>query len=382
MACYLLAESNKLVLLTSKILKHQHTAERFFPSSKRHPYYIVAPGFTRYSAGVRVLHTLCHLLNLMGQSAFVHSPSTNFELNTPLLTQDIVNYHYRLGNTPITIYPEILSGNPCNAEFCVRYLLNFAGALGGPKLYPQDDYIVSFSRDIQNHYPNPSRLICIPTSDPDVYNRIGEPGMRDKECYYINKRLASGMPLKSPPQPSWIRVPTARDANQLSREELAMLYRSAKRLYIYEVSSVALDAILCGCPVVLMKEDLETDWMQVEELADDGIALSNTPHEIQRAEQTVGKVFENYCKWFQSTGDQIEVFIDETQAIAKTKRNESKFRFDMNPFQPPRAYAGRVDRYIHSTKRYFYGVGRALMGDFFGPPAESADEKRSRIPEL
>ena len=341
-------------------IQHRYTQELFVPSNKRHPYYIVAPGYSRYSAGISVLHTLCHLLNSMGQSAFVHCPSTNYELNNPLLTQDVVNYHYRMGKTPITIYPEILNGNPCDAAFCVRYLLNFAGALGGQKLYPQDDYIVSFSRDIQNHYPNPSRLICIPASDPNVYNQVGGRSTRDKECYYINKRLASGAPLKSPPQEGWIRIPTARDANQLSREELAMLYRSAKRLYIYEVSSVAIDAILCGCPVVVMKDDLETDWIRTPELADDGIALSNTPEEIERAEQTVGKAGDNYDRWYQSAGEQIEIFVSETQAIAKTKHYDSKFLFDVNPFPP--AYSGRIDRYMQKSKRYFADVTKALLG--------------------
>ena len=38
---------------------------------RRHPYYIVAPGWTRTSAGIRVLHRLCHALNEAGERAFV-----------------------------------------------------------------------------------------------------------------------------------------------------------------------------------------------------------------------------------------------------------------------------------------------------------------------
>jgi hypothetical protein len=35
------------------------------------PYYIVSPPYTEKSAGVKVLHMLCHALNVSGQRAYM-----------------------------------------------------------------------------------------------------------------------------------------------------------------------------------------------------------------------------------------------------------------------------------------------------------------------
>ena len=35
------------------------------------PYYIVSPPYTEKSAGVKVLHMLCHALNMSGQRAYI-----------------------------------------------------------------------------------------------------------------------------------------------------------------------------------------------------------------------------------------------------------------------------------------------------------------------
>ena len=42
----------------------------------RRPYYIEAPPYRRTSAGIKVLHLLCHALNRIGEDAYVYTPVT------------------------------------------------------------------------------------------------------------------------------------------------------------------------------------------------------------------------------------------------------------------------------------------------------------------
>jgi hypothetical protein len=292
----------------------------------------------------------------------MYAPNTCYELLAPLLTQDLVNYHFEMGRTPIVVYPEVVRGNPLEAKFCVRYLLNFAGSLGGPKQFPTNDYIVCFSQEIQQHYEFPSRLISIPTSDPNVFNRQGESDQRDVECYYLHKRLRSGVPLKNPPKEHWVRIPTGSDpGSPMTKTELANLLRSSKRLYLYEISTLALDAILCGCPVVVFKDDLETDWVACEQLTTDGIAFSEEPVELKRAEDTVGNALENYLSWFRAIDDQVDSFINETQSIAKTVSSDTPIQLG-NHFDLPK---GPIDRYMKRLSKRYPNLSKKLMKGAF-----------------
>ncbi len=44
---------------------------RLLLPSRRNPYYIVAPEYTRHSAGIKVLHMLCNALNRAGERAYL-----------------------------------------------------------------------------------------------------------------------------------------------------------------------------------------------------------------------------------------------------------------------------------------------------------------------
>lgn len=74
------------------------------------PYYIVAPAYRHNSAGIRVMHMLCHLLNRCGQDAYLYSSTTNPMWHTPLLTNELRQQHEQAGRQPIVVYPEVVSG--------------------------------------------------------------------------------------------------------------------------------------------------------------------------------------------------------------------------------------------------------------------------------
>lgn len=90
----------------------------------RHPYYIVAPRYVRTSAGIKVLHLLCHALNRAGERAYLithlyYLPqyATHPELITPILTRATVEHDFAAGLAPIVVYPETIRGNLFRTPF-------------------------------------------------------------------------------------------------------------------------------------------------------------------------------------------------------------------------------------------------------------------------
>lgn len=98
------------------------------------PYYLYSPAYADQTDEARVLHHLCHALNLAGHEAYVTEPGDG-ALYTPRLTQDRIEAHLQAGRTPIVIYPGHLEDNPLGADQVVRYLLAAQG-LGARQATP------------------------------------------------------------------------------------------------------------------------------------------------------------------------------------------------------------------------------------------------------
>jgi hypothetical protein len=197
----------------------------------------------------------------------------------------------------------------------------------------------------------------------NTFNRDGESNHRTGSCYYLKKRLASGKPLKNPPQPDWVQIPWTNrtQANELSREELASILKSSRRLYLYENCSLGLDAILCGCPVVLMIDDFETDVMTLEHMKTDGFAFGDSDDEITRAELTVSKAYRNYCDWSQAAGEQLELFISDTQERVSGIPYKRKFRYEVRSSAKPR---GRIETLARLFRKRFPRLSDDIRSGF------------------
>lgn len=109
------------------------------------------------SAGIRCLHLLCHHINLHNVPAYIiligeennHKENTTEpDYLTPILTQRSARYHFEKGMTPITVYPEIVAGNPYASPCTVRYILNFPGLLGGDEQYNAEELCFSYSKTL------------------------------------------------------------------------------------------------------------------------------------------------------------------------------------------------------------------------------------------
>ena len=306
-----------------------------YPDENLHPYYIVAPPYTRYSAGVKSLHLLCHSLNLRGQQAFmillpdlpIGLPALNPNLLTPRLTQDIADNHLAAGRCPVVVYPESISGNPMRAPLVVRYVLNFPGLLGGEKTYPPEDILFGFSSVLAKSVGQPDNALFVPVVNINIFRHSVEAEPRSGSCFYAKKfkdQFPNGLFEQTKDS---IEI-----TFQYSLEEMADIFRRCEYMYCYENTAVALEAQLCGCPVVFLPNPHLTDIIGTSELGREGYAWGDSPEQLEWAKRSVHKVYENYLETQDRFWKQLDHFMNVTQKAADGRPFVQPLRF---PF--PRA---------------------------------------------
>lgn len=217
------------------------------------PFYIFAPDFRDSSGGIRVLHYLCHILNEIGEEAYlVNTRIASPRLRTPLLTFSILKQHFLAGQNPATIYPEVVSDNPLNTPLIVRWLLNIPGHLGKPVEFEAKDLIYYYEAWCLPHDLKGRALFIHPVDHTYFHNDANpDDGNRTLECYYANKYFLNQKPVLEEHQ----GLISVGQEIKRSHEELATIFRKAKVMYCYEPSGIISEAQACGCPVLLVRSD-------------------------------------------------------------------------------------------------------------------------------
>lgn len=292
------------------------------------PYYIAALPYTRFSAGVKVLHLLCHNLNQRGHSASIlplNSSSIlrredfcNPELLTPLLTPEIALRHFKNKRTPIIIYPEIISSNPFGSACVVRYILNYPGLLGGDKIFDQSELCFSYSKVLAQYTNSPENILFIPASDERIFHPPESDIKRSGSCFYASKYQNAHKRKLFEITKDSLEI-TSGLPNSQSPEEIAEIFRRSEFFYTYENTALAIEATLCGCPAIFLPNDYLKSIIASEELGTDGIAWGTDPQEIARAKESVKGAFRNYQKSIEKFSVDLDLFIIKTQNHAKDK---------------------------------------------------------------
>lgn len=284
------------------------------------PYYIVAPSYTRTSAGVKALHLLCHSLNIAGKEAYLiitckypwKKYELNSELNTPILKQKHIRRHIKQALTPIVVYPEIFSGAPFGGDCIVRYVLNYPGLLGGDKIYDDRELCFSYSKKLANATNFKDNVLFIPASDMRDFHLPAVEKKRSGSCFYANKYHGA---LFSITQNS-VRITPGISSSQ-SPKDIAKLFQESEVFYTYENSALALEAVLCGCPAVFLPTDQVTEIIAAEELGMDGYAFGTDTEALAQANATISKGIQNYINSHHAFWNQLEKFVVLTQAHSK-----------------------------------------------------------------
>ncbi len=205
------------------------------------PYLIVSPNYYPSSAGVRMLHKLCHHLNESGYEAYMNCDVVNPEWNEKCCSIEKFAYLIYEG---ITVYPEIQTGNPLNSKVVVRYILNHPGLLGGDKEYdPSEILFTCNGEELRKYVPSDSRVLYIPLIE-DYFRDEGLP--RKGGCFYVGK----GGNVKEIPETKGMK-----QIFNMNRREVAQILKTSEVFYTYDNFTMLIDeAEACGCPVVVVGE--------------------------------------------------------------------------------------------------------------------------------
>jgi hypothetical protein len=307
-------------------------ADTVLPDCDTNPYYIYAPCYTRASAGIRVLHLLCHWLNRKGQRAYIvpfqdETHYTNLDLLTPLLTPEIEFHHFENGNVPIVLYPEVIPGNPLGGQKVARYVLNYPGLLGGETEYNPKELVWLYSQHLAKETDRCDGVLHMPVIDEKIFNS-GTGLVRSGSVYYaskfknLHKQKVFGIPSDS--------IEITRDLPDSPQpHEIAEMLQKAEYFYCFENTALATEAVLCGCPAVFVPNQFLKHPIAVEELGWDGFAWGTAPDELSRAKATVSRALFNYRQTVSEFFTQLERFIAATQYFSRQPLEGVRTRLNM-----------------------------------------------------
>ncbi|MCW2316272.1 hypothetical protein SAMN06265338_106208 [Rhodoblastus acidophilus] len=290
-----------------------------YPDLTRHPYYIVTPNYTSQSGGVKALHLLCHWLNRTGERAYILAYGgsdmvVNPDFLTPLLRPEIVDAHGADGLTPIVVYPEVVVGNPLQAQCVARYVLNYPGLLGGDKVYAPEELAFGFTKKLAEACGPDAPVLHMPLVDRSIFNP-GRPRLRKGAAFYAYKyRDLHGQQVFGLPDGA-IEITKCRPDSQ-TPAVIADILRSVEVFYSFEDTQLNIEALLCGCPVVLMRNSYLKTSLGEHEYGLDGIALGDSPQELERARDTVVAAQFNYQNLLDNFEIQLAELVKLTQAKA------------------------------------------------------------------
>ncbi|MCE1229471.1 MAG: hypothetical protein LWX11_08305 [Firmicutes bacterium] len=316
-----------------------------FPAARRHPYYIAAPSWSRGdSAGVRALYLLCHALNRAGQSAYIIFKSRRKrpippDFLAPVLTEETAQYHFREGLTPILVYPEVVSGNPFQGPVVTRWILNFPGLLGGDLHYDPQEILFGYSRELAQAAGFPEHILHVPTIDTRVFHPSASEQVRRGACFYAYKyRKAFPEGPLSPLTEGATEITKGLPDSQ-TPQQIADLFRRSEVFYAYENTMLIFEAILCGCPAVLLPNAHLTEIIGRDELGSEGYSWGSDPEDVARAKATVGQGALNFLKTYDLFWEQLERFVDLTQQRAANTPYTT-------PVQRPSWWSRKLGRFL------------------------------------
>lgn len=284
-----------------------------------HPYYIYAPDYRDTSSGIATLHYLCHLLNLNGREAYICGATVvNPDLKTPLLDQKTSSRHLAAGKVPIAVYPEVVSGDPLQCPVIARFLLNFEGFLTGKSMQAGPDDLLFYSGQMlatkRGHVD--ADLLYLPIIDVSLFRADETAGQRNGKYLYQNRYPLEHIDYSV--FPADIRLLSM--AQPLTLTQLAEVLKSAEVLYTYEWSMTCVMALLCGCPVIFVPgHGIDQAFLDTCFVGSDGFAMLDNPQALFTARAGLKDALWRYVRVTLPFWQQLEVFINKTQAAAVRK---------------------------------------------------------------
>lgn len=291
------------------------------------PYYIWSWNYMEKSAGLKVLYLLCHALNNIGQEAFlVHNksvtPQHNIELatlvtspnlRTPVLTQEEYIEHRQADLRPITIYPEVVQGNPMHSDCVVRYILNKPGILSEFFQRNGDDIYIAYDEVFLNDEIRNVPILKLPSVNDHIFNTTNEVQAENREVILVyTGRFKEAR--NTYPEVYAIAVEITADW-PASKEELAKLLNRAKVIFVFEFTAIDAEARLCGCAVIRLASPFFPDYEENMKKKEIGISYGWSEKGLSEAFRTVSLFSKGYGEAQRLFFQQLHSFVTLTQKI-------------------------------------------------------------------
>ena len=255
-------------------------------------------GYHKFIGGTRVMHKLCHLLNELGQEAYITTEETNPEWNTPY--HDGIDYDRE--NT-VVIYPECFPDNKLDAKHVVRWILYHQVAD-----YAPTDLVFK----LHTHYfsKNDKCDGFLEVFDYDIRNWKNLNLERNNNMIAYRK----GAWKKNYMQLDFDNFIVYDDYEKHEDEKMLCEVMNSCQTFICcdDSSFLPVQAVLCGCDaIVVPNPDINAeDYRKVFPLTKYGIAYGNSPNEIERAKYTKHLVKRHIEKINDSSKDSVKKFIE------------------------------------------------------------------------
>jgi hypothetical protein len=146
-------------------------------------FYVYALPYNSNSGGIIALHKLAHNITLLGEECYIVANNKNENwLGIHIQHSDFIDTQ-----NSVTIYPEIVCGNPFNTPIVVRWLLNTPCVLGGDGIYQDSDLVYKFANYFKA--PDESKVLGELTAFDlklDKFQNLNK-HQQGKSCYVIRK---------------------------------------------------------------------------------------------------------------------------------------------------------------------------------------------------
>lgn len=272
-------------------IKLQKSIQKYKHMNRELSFIIYSPMYSETNGGAIVLHKLCHLLNEIGHKAMIfpffaplqyethNIPSfeygetvknlwqfnLNKSFNTPLL--DITNMKnielIRSSNDIVTIYPEIINGNPLGSKHVVRLLLNNPSALNPCFNYSSNELIYKYNSRINTDKLNNyfiSELILHILHTPIEYYNLNECNQkRSGTAYCIRK--GKEIPISH-------NLTDSICIDGLSHGEVSKIFKRVSTFFSYDpMTYYSQFAALSGCDSIIIKHANNDIFMNMNDLS-------------------------------------------------------------------------------------------------------------------
>ncbi len=263
------------------------------------------------------MHMLCHLLNRCGQDAYLYTATTNPMWHTPLLTNELKQQHEQVGRQPIVVYPEVVSGNPTKARSVVRYLLNVPGLVAGDTEFADSEMIFAYGEHLLPKGVGAERILFLPPIDTSLFNNLGNPYDSHRKGWLIYPGRHTHALQEHPDLAA--RCTLITNEWPATPREMAELFRRSEGIYCFSSTATALEAMLCGCPAVVLKSPFfDGTPLGIGEFGTHGLAFEDTPEAIEHARCGLAIVQQKYADLQTRFWEQLASFIEQTQAMPCT----------------------------------------------------------------